>query len=80
MSPCFLNLITTRRCQSVFPKGLNENQQGYHWHRLGDLTRSERNQKPTFEGRPLLVEAAPVMAPRFEQALHHMVRPTLESG
>ena len=80
MSTCFLNIVTTRRCQSVFPNGLNEEQQGYHWHRMGDIVRSDGNHKPTFEGKPLLVEAAPVMAPRFEHTLHRLVRPTLESG
>ena len=79
-SPCFLNIITMRRCQSAFPNGLNENQQGYHRHRMGDQTRSEKNHKHTFEGKPLLVEAAPSMAPRFEQTHRHMVSPTLESG
>ena len=47
---------------------------------MGDMTRSETKCKPTFEGKPLLVEAAPIMAPRFEQTLHHMVNPTLERG
>ena len=79
-SACFLNLVTTRRCQSVFPNGLNEDQQGYHWHSMGDMLRSDGNHKPTFDGRPLLVEAAPMMAPRFEHTLHRLIRPTLESG
>ena len=79
-SPCFLNIITTRRCQSAFPHGLSDKQQGYHWHRMGDVTRSEKKHKPTLDGKPLLVEAAPSMAPRFEQTLHQIVSPTLESG
>ena len=79
-SPCFLNIVTTCRCQSEFPDGPNEEKQGHHWHSMGDMSRSETKDKPTFEGKPLLVEAAPIMAPRFEQTLHHMVNPTLEGG
>ena len=79
-TPCFLNIVTTRRCQSAFPYGLNEEKRGYHCHSMGDATRSETKSKPTFEGKPLLVEAAPIMAPRFEQTLHHTVNPTLEGG
>ena len=63
-SPCFLNIVTTRRCQSAFPDGLNEEKQGYHWHGMGDMPRSETKDKPTFEGKTLLVEAAPIMAPK----------------
>ena len=73
-------MVTTRRCQSAFPDGLNEEKQGYHWHSMGDMTRSEAKDKPTFEGQPLLVEVAPSMAPSFEQTLHHIISPPLERG